>query len=665
VLDLQNAFGVDFRRRVDVAASPVNPDVVYTLSGGNGTAYKSTDGGASWEIITNNIPRSEFAFPWYDFYIACSQAGRGATARDMVWVGLLDVSLSKDGGSTWQPMANVYTESALTHTDQHSIAFNPKNNNEILVGNDGGVYYVIFGPDDDFISFQSLNARLGVTQFYGLDIHPDTDNYLIGGTQDNATPRANNQIFNWQNIAGGDGGNAFVNPNTPANQYATSQSYLDINGEDWLSMWRTDNNWGASISIDTDTIDSNFPPEFITPEAMDRIRPQFLFAGGFNVVRYDGTTSPGTWTQTDDDINAPVFTDGGSPAFPDYDPVENISAMGVGRGVDPTDPKIVLAGTLDGGVFFSFEDGANFHRIDVRHGRIPPPFGEMPDGTPVITPVLPKRTITSIQNSIFSLGRVFITMGGTGGGHVFRCNNVFSTAPTWTNISGNLPDVPVYSLAILPYEQGRRMYVGTEIGVFYTQDNGATWTNVTAPLGLPNVKVTRLEFNPTTGTLTAATYGRGMWQLRAGDNVLLQLNCVLQYYVGNKSRLGYRAEIFIPGQDLPQFPPIEIKTGALTVAGYIVSNVSARGIFDVYVKVPRYLRKRVPNVSITSNRPVSTGTMFCGDVNGDNAINNADLLAVQQRLGQFTTSAADLNGDGRVTNSDLSIVQRNLGRVGD
>lgn len=653
--------------RTDIAPSQVDPQVAYALDDGSRSALKTTDGGQTWVNTTNNLPSSEWAQSYYDFYIACSRSRN----RDMVWIGLLDVILSKDGGISWQPIGLVYTDSALTHTDQHGIAFNPKNNSEILIGNDGGVYHMTFNPDDDYIRIATLNSRLGVTQFYGLDIHPSQDNYLLGGTQDNATPRSNNSINNWDNVNSGDGGHSFINPLNPANQYATSQSYVDAAGEDWLSMVRTDNTWGSRVSIDTPLIEG---PLFITAEAMDRTRPQFLYAGGINVVRYDSSTSAtGTWTQTDDDLNAPVFTDGGSPAFPDYRPVGQVSAMGVHRGVDPTDPKIVFAGTLGGGVFYSDEDGANFHRIDAWHTRIPPPPfgpGEEPDGTPVIQYRLPQRPITSIQGSIFSINTVFITMGGTGGGHVYRGNftafgDFTPAGGSWTNISGNLPDVPVYTLAILPYEQGRRMYVGTEVGVFYTENSGQTWTNATAPLGLPNVKVNRLEFNPTTGTLTAATYGRGIWQLKAGDDVLLQLNCVLQYYLGSRTRLNALAEIFVVGQDRPDFEPIETKQGPLTVAGYFIANVSSRGTFDVFVTVPRFLRKRVPNVSIISTRPVSTGTMYCGDVNGDNVINATDLNLVRQALGRYTTATVDLDGDGRVTSRDLSIVQANMGRVGD
>ncbi len=58
------------------------------------------------------------------------------------------------------------------------------------------------------------------------------------------------------------------------------------------------------------------------------------------------------------------------------------------------------------------------------------------------------------------------------------------------------------------------IYVGTDIGVFYNLNGGATWRNGTAPLGLPNVQVNTLRFVPGTGYLMAATYGRGIWRIR-------------------------------------------------------------------------------------------------------------------------------------------------------
>jgi hypothetical protein len=52
-------------------------------------------------------------------------------------------------------------------------------------------------------------------------------------------------------------------------------------------------------------------------------------------------------------------------------------------------------------------------------------------------------------------------------------------------------------------------------------------------------------------------------------------------------------------------------------------------------------------------------------VNGDNIIDDADLLEVLFNFGNSTTAPADLNGDGIVDDADLLIVLFNFGAQGD
>jgi len=80
---------------------------------------------------------------------------------------------------------------------------------------------------------------------------------------------------------------------------------------------------------------------------------------------------------------------------------------------------------------------------------------------------------------------------------------------SWTNVSGTLPNVPVNTIV---YENGsdNRVYVGTDIGVFYRDDLVEDWQVFMD--GLPNVMVHELEINYTSEKLVAATYGRGIWQ---------------------------------------------------------------------------------------------------------------------------------------------------------
>ena len=94
--------------------------------------------------------------------------------------------------------------------------------------------------------------------------------------------------------------------------------------------------------------------------------------------------------------------------------------------------------------------------------------------------------------------------------HVFETSNATSTAgSTWTNISGNLPDVPMDDIV---FEGGQKLVVATDFGVFNSTDDGASW-NVLGT-NLPNVVVDQLTENQD-HELVAATHGRGIWTIAA------------------------------------------------------------------------------------------------------------------------------------------------------
>jgi uncharacterized repeat protein (TIGR01451 family) len=80
----------------------------------------------------------------------------------------------------------------------------------------------------------------------------------------------------------------------------------------------------------------------------------------------------------------------------------------------------------------------------------------------------------------------------------------------WTNISGNLPDVPVNSIVIDP-SYANTLYAATDVGPMVTDDGGAHWAMLGA--GMPTVAVWQLDLDPTHRILAAGTHGRGAYRL--------------------------------------------------------------------------------------------------------------------------------------------------------
>jgi hypothetical protein len=131
----------------------------------------------------------------------------------------------------------------------------------------------------------------------------------------------------------------------------------------------------------------------------------------------------------------------------------------------------------------------------------------------VSSSVLPNRIPTSFTVDPGNFGHVIVTYGafsrqwipGAGVGHVFVSQD---GGGTWTDISGNLPDVPVNASIVWHH----RLVVGTDIGVFATSAaSPGSWTRLGS--GLPATPVVSLASPANQGFLLVATHGRGLWKI--------------------------------------------------------------------------------------------------------------------------------------------------------
>jgi photosystem II stability/assembly factor-like uncharacterized protein len=129
---------------------------------------------------------------------------------------------------------------------------------------------------------------------------------------------------------------------------------------------------------------------------------------------------------------------------------------------------------------------------------------------------LPKRYIGGVRFDTADPTHAYISFSGYsrkwmigpedhGVGHVFETS---SGGASWSNVSGNLPDVPASDVV---YENGN-LVLGTDFGVFTSADNGTSWSRYGT--GLPNVVIDQLTQDPN-GNLVAATHGRGVWTIPA------------------------------------------------------------------------------------------------------------------------------------------------------
>ena len=129
---------------------------------------------------------------------------------------------------------------------------------------------------------------------------------------------------------------------------------------------------------------------------------------------------------------------------------------------------------------------------------------------------IPNRYISGVRIDTANPTHAYVALSGysrkwmigpddPGVGHVFQTTD---GGTTWSNVSGNLPDVPMDDIV---YRNGK-LTVATDFGVFTSSDNGAHWSVYGA--NLPHVVVNQLTEDPN-GNLIAATHGRGIWTIAA------------------------------------------------------------------------------------------------------------------------------------------------------
>lgn len=120
---------------------------------------------------------------------------------------------------------------------------------------------------------------------------------------------------------------------------------------------------------------------------------------------------------------------------------------------------------------------------------------------------------------------------------------------------------------------------------------------------------------------------------------------------------------------------IQIKTSGTVIAqSHLPCNPAAlyaymvgftqNGTYDVVAKLSKHLSRKVGAVLMSPGVQLDWSFETLGDVNGDDVIDDSDLLQILFDFGG-SYSTSDLNGDGTVDDVDLLIVLFNFGLAGE
>ncbi len=463
--------------RVEIAYSRSNPDIVYVSADNNsGEIWKSTDGGQTYSLI-NTGDSYLGGQGWYDNALWIDPLD-----PDHLIVGGIDLWRSTDGGVSLTKISTWWRAPSSAHADHHFIMEHPDydgvNNKRVFFANDGGMYEtpdVTIALDD--VGWQELNNSLTITQFYGIGVSPDGT--VVGGTQDNGTLVYKNDSENWTATFGGDGGFSAADP-TDSNYLYGEYVYLQIHRS---------TNGGSGSSYIFDSQMENDGANFIAPFILDPNDENRLLGGGERLWQSNNAkAATPAWSTIKDAIGS------SSP----------ISAIAVA----PGNSNIIYVGHNDGSLYKTL-DG----------------LAATPTWQQVASVAMPGRYLMRIAIDPLDNNVVYASFGG------YESTNLWKTTDggtSWTLAVGvapnDIPPAPIRAIAIHPTRTDH-IYVGTEVGIFSSEDAGLTWDLENN--GPANVSVDELVWGDT-NILYAATHGRGVFWANVYDDQPDSINFAMQ-----------------------------------------------------------------------------------------------------------------------------------------
>jgi hypothetical protein len=220
------------RGRLEIAVAPSDPLTLYAMfanpaNSGITGIWKTTDGGDTW--VQTGKPANPGSQMWYDAGIKVSP-----TDPNVLFVNTVDLFRSSNGGGSWINLTGAYSGGPV-HPDNHATAIVGGDANQLLNGNDGGIYYLsnaLTATSYGNANWVSLNDTLPTIEVYHGDITAGfataASSGATAGFQDNGSATV---VFNgtptaaaWNATNGGDGIVSRIEPVLGQRWYYSSQN---------------------------------------------------------------------------------------------------------------------------------------------------------------------------------------------------------------------------------------------------------------------------------------------------------------------------------------------------------------------------------------------------------------------------------------------------------
>ncbi|SDB59260.1 Por secretion system C-terminal sorting domain-containing protein [Flavobacteriaceae bacterium MAR_2010_188] len=470
-------------RRTELEISSTDPNKMWIAADISNKVdlFKSTDGFKTFTVMDEpadpdaGVPDADYtrSQAFYNLVIE-------ADSKDNLYVGGINLFKTADNGTNWTQLSkwtNASTLSNVTvsvvHADHHAVVFRPGKEEQIVFGNDGGIYYTnnIAEASTSTSAIQERNKGYSTIQFYygTLDTSSDGFESFAGGAQDNGTQiklEANQGSNSFSDWFGGDGG------------------YTEINGEHGYMIQSYYYNDHRFVNY----------PEITQTYKLATTRTNGTYNGNFiNIAELDknldifySNASNGSTYQIEKISNFVAGSTGIKTEFI-TNPLLNSA---------PSAMKISPYGLTTSNLY-----------IGTKTGKLLKVIGGT---TNAWTDITGPAFVGSISDIEFGKGEseIFLTM------HNYGVKNIWHSADagaTWRSIEGNLPDLPVKCILQNPLSP-EEVIIGTDLGIWKTTDftvANPTW--IQSYNGMRDVTVVDLDLRPSDNLILATTHGRGFF----------------------------------------------------------------------------------------------------------------------------------------------------------
>ena len=479
--ELTNGLPKGVRGRIGVTISPANPSRVWAIvEAKDGGMFRSDDAGKSWTRV--NAEARIRDRPWYYSHIYADPRN-----ADTVYVLALQIYKSIDGGRTYSVVRS-------PHSDHHSLWIDPANPLRMINSNDGGANVTMNGG----LSWTTQDNQ-PTAQFYHVIADNEFPYRVYGSQQDNSSvsiayrgsgQRGSEERNDFYAVGGGEAG--YIAPDPRDGNIVYAGSYYGL-------LTRYDHRTGQTQNISVwpespggrAAGDVKYRFQWTFPIVISPHDPSTIYAAA-NVL-FKSNDEGRNWAPISGDLTrndkttlgpsgGPLTGDNSSADF--YGTIFTVAES-------PRTKGLIWTGSDDGLVHITEDGGKTWRKVT------PPGLGDF-SRIHMIEPSPHDAAVAYVAASRYQ--------SDDRKPYIFKTSDA---GKTWTATTTGIPDGSFVRVVREDPERKGLLYAGTEHGVFVSLNAGQSWQPL--QFNLPDVPVTDLTVKE--GDLVASTQGRAFWIL--------------------------------------------------------------------------------------------------------------------------------------------------------